>query len=82
MPRLGAVGTRVTLMTSLALAIAGCADPETNFFPQDSQFEDARCHAIANDRANDAAVTEKDTATQLQVFRLTYTGCIDWHHAH
>jgi len=78
MSSLGNVAARVMLTVSLALVTAGCADPEADYFPQDSQFADAACRAIANDRANDAETLVDTKDEQRQVFKLTYASCMDW----
>ena len=76
------VGAKVALAVSLALATAGCAEQETNFFPQDGQFTDPGCRAIATDRATDTWTLVADTDTQRQVFKLTYASCMDWRRTH
>jgi hypothetical protein len=46
----------VALVASFAFMTAGCVEQKTNFFAQDSHFEDVNCRAVANDRANDAGI--------------------------
>jgi len=72
----------VALVALLAFATAGCANTETDFYPQDSQFADAGCRAVANDRAIDAAMIVADADVQQQVFRRSYANCIDWRRTH
>ena len=80
MSRSGVVGARVVLLRTLGTT--GCANPQTDFFPQDARFADAGCRAVANDRANDAGVTVEDMDVQREVFEASYASCIDWHRTH
>lgn len=74
--------TKLALAVSLAFSTVGCADTETNFASQDPQFEDPACRAIAIDRATDAGIIADDGDMQRQVFRLSYSNCMDWRRTH
>ncbi|HTT84261.1 MAG TPA: hypothetical protein VMF67_12320 [Rhizomicrobium sp.] len=71
--------TRALSAALLAFGVTGCAASQTDFYPHDRQYADAACRAVANDRANDAGVTNEGVDVQRQVFLRTYSNCIDGH---
>lgn len=47
-----------------------------------TQADDARCHAVAMQRANDGGDMGMDDDQQKQEYDLTYANCMAWHRAH
>lgn len=44
--------------------------------------DDARCKALAKQRAADSAAYDYDEAAQRQIYQGTYKSCMDWQQKH